>query len=204
MARIQRIELPGGEVVLARVTGESGYGADDEDVGVLDAVAAKVEQLREVVTGVGAAVLDAAAAVRPDEASITFGIELAAKSGKALAVLADGEAKASVQVTLTWRLGEGGGAAPDSGDRAVSASGRASGRAGEANAALPGARTADGIAAAVSAPAVPPAASAEAAAPNPRAAALAAGPGGANRTAGSGSARAGFPPGAPAASGPHG
>ncbi|MEV6314781.1 CU044_2847 family protein [Streptomyces sp. NPDC051776] len=110
MARIQRIQLPGGAEVLARVRTPGGYGEDDEDVGVLDAAAAKVEQLREVIGGVGTAVLGAASAVKPDEASITFGIELAAKSGKALAVLADGEAKASIQVTLTWRPG------PDSAD----------------------------------------------------------------------------------------
>ncbi|MGP3951922.1 CU044_2847 family protein [Streptomyces sp. 7N604] len=107
MTRIQKIELPGGAEVFARVSSAGGYGEDDEDVGVLDAAAAKVEQLGEVISGVGAAVLDAAAAVGPDEASITFGIELAAKPGKALAVLADGEAKASIEVTLTWQLGRG-------------------------------------------------------------------------------------------------
>ena len=111
MARnIQKIELPGGAVVLARLNtagGYGGYGDDDEDVGVMEAAAAKVEQLREVITGVGTAVLDAASAVRPDEASITFGVELTAKAGKALAVLADGEAKASIGVTLTWRPGPG-------------------------------------------------------------------------------------------------
>jgi hypothetical protein len=108
--RVQRIELPGGAVVLARLNtagGYGGYGDDDEDVGVMDAAAAKLEQLRDVITGVGAAVLDAASAVRPDEASVTFGVELTAKAGKALAVLADGEAKGSIAVTLTWRPGTG-------------------------------------------------------------------------------------------------
>ncbi|MGW5680002.1 CU044_2847 family protein, partial [Streptomyces sp. NPDC003860] len=32
---------------------------------------------------------------RPDQASVTFGVELTAKSGAALAVLASGETKAS-------------------------------------------------------------------------------------------------------------
>lgn len=91
--------------MLARVGTAGGYAEDDEDIGVLDAAAAKVEQLKEVIGEVGAAVLAAAAAAKPDEASVSFGIELAAKSGKALAVLADGEAKASIQVTLTWRPG---------------------------------------------------------------------------------------------------
>jgi hypothetical protein len=103
MSHIREIELPDGTVVLARLSAGGGYGADDLDVGVLDGAAAKVERLGELITAVGTSVLTAARAVRPDEAAITFGVELTAKSGKALAVLADGEAKASVQVTLTWR-----------------------------------------------------------------------------------------------------
>jgi hypothetical protein len=103
--RVQQIELPGGAIVLARLsTPGGGYGEDDEDVGFVENVTAKVQQLEQLVSEVGACVLDAAAAARPDEASVTFGIELTAKSGVALAVLAAGEAKASVQVTLTWKL----------------------------------------------------------------------------------------------------
>lgn len=34
---------------------------------------------------------------------MTFGVELSAKPGKAVALLADGEAKANLSVTLTWR-----------------------------------------------------------------------------------------------------
>ncbi len=104
MSQIQEIELPDGTVVLARLSAPDVYGADDRDVGVLESAVAKVEQLGELITAVGSSVLSAARAVRPDEAAITFGVELAARSGKALAVLAEGEAKASVQVTLTWHL----------------------------------------------------------------------------------------------------
>ncbi|WP_327326027.1 hypothetical protein OG735_28750 [Streptomyces sp. NBC_01210] len=104
--RVQQIELPGGAVVLARLStaGAGGYGEDDEDVGFVENVTAKVQQLDRLITEVGASVLEAAAAAKPDEASVTFGVELTAKSGVALAVLAAGEAKASVQVTLTWKL----------------------------------------------------------------------------------------------------
>ncbi|MFI1099149.1 CU044_2847 family protein [Streptomyces melanogenes] len=106
MAQVREIELPGGAVVLARVSTAGGYAADDDDVGVIDKAVAKVERLGELIEGVGRSVLDAAAAVRPDEASIGFGIELSAKAGAAVAILADGEAKASIQVTLTWRLAD--------------------------------------------------------------------------------------------------
>lgn len=132
MSHIREIELPDGTIVLARLSAGGGYGADDLDVGVLDGAAAKVERLGELITAVGTSVLTAARAVRPDEAAITFGVELTAKSGKALAVLADGEAKASVQVTLTWRT-----------DQRVPPAGHAAGAAGqpeEAPMATPGPR----------------------------------------------------------------
>ncbi|MER5445991.1 CU044_2847 family protein [Streptomyces sp. NPDC002766] len=112
---IQEIELPGGRTALARVSvlGPEETGADQEDlsyddVGALDRLTARVDRLNELVAGVGAAVLDAARAARPDEVSATFGVELAAKTGKAVAVLADGEAKAAISVTLTWRTAADG------------------------------------------------------------------------------------------------
>ncbi|MFI1353703.1 CU044_2847 family protein [Streptomyces sp. NPDC020898] len=112
--RIQEIELPGGATVLARVSvldpgewpGQLPGAADEfsyDDVGALDHMAARIDQLNELVRGVGSAVLEAARAVRPDEVSATFGVELAVKPGKAVALLADGEAKAALSITLTWR-----------------------------------------------------------------------------------------------------
>lgn len=108
--RIQEIELPGGATVLARVSvlaPEEMPAGDDEfayqDVSALDHMAARIDHLNELVRGVGGAVLDAARAVGPDEVSATFGVELALKPGKAVALLADGEAKAALSITLTWR-----------------------------------------------------------------------------------------------------
>ncbi|GHJ35917.1 CU044_2847 family protein [Streptomyces sp. TS71-3] len=106
MSHIQEIELPDGTVVLARLTTPDVYGSDDQDVGVFDTATAKVEQLGELITAVGSSVLAAARAAGPDEAAVTFGVELTARSGRALAVLAEGEAKAAVQVTLTWHMDE--------------------------------------------------------------------------------------------------
>ncbi|MCM2388020.1 CU044_2847 family protein [Streptomyces albipurpureus] len=103
--RIQQIALPGGTVVHARLSAPGGgYWEEEEDVGVGDRAVAKVQQLAELIAGVGDSVLAAAAAAGPDEATVTFGVELAAKSGAALAVLATGESKASIQVALTWYL----------------------------------------------------------------------------------------------------
>ncbi|WP_030892019.1 CU044_2847 family protein [Streptomyces sp. NRRL F-5053] len=107
---IREIVLPGGETVLARVhvldEAEVPPGAEEfqyDDVGAADQLMARARQLNEVISGVGSAVLGAAREARPDEVSATFGVELAVKPGRVLsAVLADGEAKAAVSVTLTW------------------------------------------------------------------------------------------------------
>ncbi|WP_320778889.1 CU044_2847 family protein [Streptomyces sp. CRN 30] len=101
MSHIQDVRLPDGTVVTARIGAGDGYD-DQEDVGFTEAAAAKVEQLEELIRGVGGSVLDAARAARPSSASVTFGVELTAKEGLAVAVLARGEAKASIEVTLNW------------------------------------------------------------------------------------------------------
>ncbi|MFE0251834.1 CU044_2847 family protein [Streptomyces sp. NPDC059010] len=106
MSHIQDIELPDGTVVTARIGAADAYD-DQEDVGFTEAATAKVEQLQELIKAVGGSVLDAAREARPDEASITFGVELTAKEGLAVAVLARGEAKASLEVTLTWQFDRG-------------------------------------------------------------------------------------------------
>ncbi|MFE6840805.1 hypothetical protein ACFVFI_39060, partial [Streptomyces sp. NPDC057705] len=62
--QIQQIELPGGETVLARVSvmrpEDVPPGSDEsvyEDVGALDHLTARVDQLNELVSGIGSAVL---------------------------------------------------------------------------------------------------------------------------------------------------
>jgi hypothetical protein len=63
-----------------------------------------------VVTSVARSLAEPLRAVRPDEVSVEFGIELTAKAGKVVGLLADGEAKGAIKVTLTW---SGGGPAVD-------------------------------------------------------------------------------------------
>ncbi len=103
MSHIQDVLLPDGTVITARIGAGEAYG-DQEDVGFAEAAVAKVERLQELITGVGSSVLDAARAAAPSEAAITFGVELTAKEGIAVAVLARGETKASLEITLTWQF----------------------------------------------------------------------------------------------------
>ncbi|MEX2968888.1 CU044_2847 family protein [Streptomyces sp. C184] len=117
--RAQRIELPDGTEVWARVSRLDAPGLDApegvdtgggefqdgefEDVGVWDALGARVEGLREVIGGVAASVRQATDRVAPHETSVTFGVELSAKPGRAVALLADGGTKSNLSITLTWR-----------------------------------------------------------------------------------------------------
>ncbi|KPC66937.1 CU044_2847 family protein [Streptomyces chattanoogensis] len=134
--RAQYIELPDGTGIWARVSrldapglgGRDGMDDTDgefEDVGTWDALGARVEGLREVVAGVAASVRDATARVAPHETSVTFGVEVSAKPGKAVALLADGEAKANLAITLTWRREDG---PPPPGHRDPGRPGRATDR----------------------------------------------------------------------------
>ncbi|MCX4905500.1 CU044_2847 family protein [Streptomyces sp. NBC_00878] len=116
---VTQIELPDGTVVQARVTDTEllAWGSEEyTDTGFSEALTARVEGLTELVKGVATTMREATAAVAPDEVSVAFGVELAAKPGRVVSVLTDGEAKASVVVTLTWRDGRDrgrGGAALD-------------------------------------------------------------------------------------------
>ncbi|MFE6663673.1 CU044_2847 family protein [Streptomyces sp. NPDC057697] len=112
-ARITRIEMPDGTEVWARISGadelaRTGSGPSFADIGagdMADRVQARVESLRSVVTSVARSLAEPLRAVRPDEVSVEFGIELTAKAGKVVGLLADGEAKGSIKVTLTWNGG---------------------------------------------------------------------------------------------------
>ncbi|MFF1837075.1 CU044_2847 family protein [Streptomyces sp. NPDC058231] len=113
-ARVTRIEMPDGTPVWARISGaeelqrQPGGGLSYTDTGfsdIADQVQARVESLQSVVTSVARSLAEPLRAVRPDEVSVEFGIELTAKAGRVVGLLADGEAKGAIKVTLTWSGG---------------------------------------------------------------------------------------------------
>lgn len=107
--RVARIELPDGTPVWARISGAEELGHAEElsytDTGFHERVEASVESLHSLITGVARSLSGPLSAVRPDEVSVEFGIELTAKAGKVVGLLADGEARAALTVTLTWNGG---------------------------------------------------------------------------------------------------
>ncbi|MEU4168437.1 CU044_2847 family protein [Streptomyces sp. NPDC026665] len=128
VTRIARIEMPDGTPVWARISGadeleDPGGELSLTDVGFAERVEAQVESLQSLITGVARSLAAPLRAVRPDEVSVEFGIELTAKAGKVVGLLADGEAKAGITVTLTWNgappdLEPGGTPDPDGGGTA--------------------------------------------------------------------------------------
>ncbi|MGQ4364596.1 CU044_2847 family protein [Streptomyces sp. SAS_272] len=110
VTRVARVALPDGTPVWARISGAGELTAPSgrlsySDTGFAERVEASVESLHALVTGVARSLAEPLRAVRPDEVSVEFGIELTAKAGKVVGLLADGEAKAAITVTLTWNSG---------------------------------------------------------------------------------------------------
>jgi hypothetical protein len=67
------------------------------------------------VEGIASSLADTMERLRPSEASIEFGLELAVETGKLTALLVKGSSKANLKITLTWTRG---GDAPDRAPRA--------------------------------------------------------------------------------------
>jgi Trypsin-co-occurring domain 1 len=116
---VERVRLPDGTLVWARVgdAGSLGRGSGGgfSDTGMGERAVAAVEGLSDLVRGVAGSLRQATSAVTPDEVCVEFGIDLTAKPGKVVGLLADGEATAAIKVTLTWRKDEapqGDGVAP--------------------------------------------------------------------------------------------
>ncbi|WP_181143735.1 CU044_2847 family protein [Streptomyces cinnamoneus] len=115
---IAQVRLDDGTVVWARITeaqelqeppgGAYGaYGAPGapgayEDSSAVRHVADAASGLADVVRGVVGSLRMGLAAARPDEVRVDFGIELSAQAGRVIGLLADGNGKASITVSLTW------------------------------------------------------------------------------------------------------
>ncbi|MGW7379595.1 CU044_2847 family protein [Streptomyces sp. NPDC054794] len=141
VTRVARVELPDGTPVWARISGAEELAVPPgelsyTDTGFAERVEASVESLHSLVTGVARSLAEPLRAVRPDEVSVEFGIELTAKAGKVVGLLADGEAKAGITVTLTWN--GGGPPDPDPGADTDAAHATSASRSASASASAPG------------------------------------------------------------------
>ncbi|MBT2387128.1 CU044_2847 family protein [Streptomyces sp. ISL-11] len=118
---ITRVRLDDGTVVWARISeahelarpddGGGGY-EDSSAAGAARRVADLASGLSDVVRGVVGSLRTGFAAAAPQEVKVEFGIELSAKSGQVISLLADGSGKASITVSLTWSEAERGAVPP--------------------------------------------------------------------------------------------
>lgn len=106
---ITRVELPDGTPVWARISGAEeltgGARGSYADTGIAERVAARMESLDGLITGVARTLAESLRAARPDEVTVSFGIELTGRAGKVVGLLANGEAKGAITVTLSWQGG---------------------------------------------------------------------------------------------------
>ncbi|OQS15520.1 hypothetical protein B0T36_09750 [Nocardia donostiensis] len=106
MTHIERVEMPDGTVIHARVD-ESARTSTGVDVGLRDRF--KLETLGPTIRSVASSVHASVDGLKPNRISVEFGLELSLDAGRVVAVLASGGAKASLKVQLDWDMGS----APD-------------------------------------------------------------------------------------------
>ena len=104
--------LPSGDLIWVRAeaaepAATDGQAAGPADVGLAQQIAPSVEALRldgfaETVRGVVTSVRQALDEHRPDSLAVEFGIEIAARAGRLLSVLAEVGATAQIRVTASW------------------------------------------------------------------------------------------------------
>ncbi|MFI8102042.1 CU044_2847 family protein [Streptomyces sp. NPDC086023] len=105
------IELD-GRTVFVRVDGADqlpavpGQGKYTDTGRLSERVALQVAGLDDLIRGVAGSVRSATDGLEPQEVSVAFGIELTVKGGKIVSLLAGGEGKAALTITLTWRSDE--------------------------------------------------------------------------------------------------
>jgi Trypsin-co-occurring domain 1 len=98
-SEIVRAQMPDGGVVWARITQDRSV----RDTGVSDAAfLLTVDGFPEAIASVAQSIRLGVAKARPREVKVEFGIELAAKTGKIVSVLAEAGATAAIKVELTW------------------------------------------------------------------------------------------------------
>lgn len=97
MGQQRLVVVDGVEFFVEVAEGEGPRPVDDRDGPFA------FDGVRDTVTAIGRELSRAWEAVRPDEASVEFGVKLTAKSGKLTGLLVEGGGEASLKVTLTWK-----------------------------------------------------------------------------------------------------
>jgi hypothetical protein len=98
--RVVEVVLPNKSVALVRATDLDEGGQVAEKVGWKDAF--DLQGLSGTLEGIAQAVRSGLVKVTPSKTTVELGIELAVKNGKLTGLIVEGDAKASLKVTLEW------------------------------------------------------------------------------------------------------
>ncbi|CCH73285.1 conserved hypothetical protein [Nostocoides australiense Ben110] len=101
-----------GEMVHVQIDGTEFYvevreGGGASTAGLGDALS--FDGVVDTIRAIGRDLQRAWHEVRPDEATVEFGLDLTAKPGKLTGLLVQGEGTASLKVTLVWKGSDDGG-----------------------------------------------------------------------------------------------
>lgn len=100
--QLQRIQLPTGVIwVEVEHVGEIQRRRDVSALeGILEPLS--IDVVRTAVEGLGQVVQEALISVKPDKASVEFGLDVGLESGKLTALWVKGTGKANLKITLEW------------------------------------------------------------------------------------------------------
>lgn len=96
-----RVRLPNGQVARVEATvldGDATMAAQGIDIPDLSVVMQAIE-------GVSQAFTEAMSRVKPDKASVTFGVEVAVETGQLVGLFVKGSGTGNLAVTLEWSGG---------------------------------------------------------------------------------------------------
>jgi len=99
VAEIVEVMLPDGQIIHARLPGTD----EVRDIGFDKARALVLDGLQNTVRAIVDNLHPVLERHAPDEVGVEFGLELAARSGKVVSVLAEASATSSIKIQLTWR-----------------------------------------------------------------------------------------------------
>lgn len=111
-SEIAHVLLPSGDLIWVRLQGAGPAATDEQaagavDVGLGERITPVAEVFRlpgftETVRGVITSVRQALEEHRPDSLAVEFGIEITARTGAVLSVLAEAGGSAQVKITASW------------------------------------------------------------------------------------------------------
>lgn len=95
--------MPDGSSIWVRVNDED---EGPRDTGFSDRLGRRLGDLPQTLETLTRSVRSGLRSSSPDEVTLEFGIEIAAKSGQLVSVVTEAGGKATLQVTVTWRKGD--------------------------------------------------------------------------------------------------